>query len=371
MEDDEGRDELVFGQVCDTLGCIAAAENISTLKIPTLHHKVIVENWEVLSKEGHKLPMVHLIITCKVYSTEQSETEVEEWAYAVSLGNAPGAFLVIRPNFGDTGVLAMDVTSHESRLFQELWPQSVWNNSFWKLLGHIDADYSRPKFIKMAVAFAKSMKVDSMPEVCAHPPIQALVYSVAQAFRGLHGLVNPRPGVAFLEDVMFVMPVNASSNDLIKNVPKLGRALISLLRKDRAAFWTCSLNEFRQTIGLAEQCKQLHDEMEPEAIILGRMKAWTAESPVPVQKLLGAFAENAPDWKVGLRKDGLVDLDHAMHKSVGHLFSLMPPSGNPAMLQLMQKVCVIVGARAEPLKTCMMLCWHRALKSSYGNSRAS
>ena len=89
---------------------------------------------------------------------------------------------------------------------------------------------------------------------------------------------------------MFVMPVNASSNDLIKNVPKLGRALIFLLRKDRAAFWTSSLNEFRQTIGLAEQCKQLHDEMESEAIILGRMQAWTAESPVPVQKLLGAFA---------------------------------------------------------------------------------
>ena len=155
MEDDEGRDELVFGQVCDTLDCIAAAEKISTLKITTLHHPIIVGNWQILTKEGHKLPMVHLIITCKVYSTEQSETDVEEWAYAVSLGNAPGAFSVIRPNFGDTGVLAMDVTSHESRLFQEVWPQSVWNNSFWKLLGHIDADDSRPKFIKMAVAFAK------------------------------------------------------------------------------------------------------------------------------------------------------------------------------------------------------------------------
>ena len=67
--------------------------------------------------------------------------------------------------------------------------------------------------------------------------IQTVGRKIDQALRGLVGLFSPFPNHenASIDDVKYLLPTSLIDSELIRDIPVIGKALVSKLRKD--PFW--------------------------------------------------------------------------------------------------------------------------------------
>ena len=84
---------------------------------------------------------------------------------------------------------------------------------------------------------AASVAMEAMPEVMGSVTLpNALsnaIHGVRSLMQGVLGLLTPRPGVANLDDVTYVFPLNATTAKLMKDVPRLGRVVLMKLRQSK------------------------------------------------------------------------------------------------------------------------------------------
>ena len=100
--------------------------------------------------------------------------------------------------------------------------------------------------------------------------------------------------------------------------------MVSMLRKDKGGFWSTSSNDFRGCIGLVEQCKQTHDEIEADAMSLCcRDNVLSEAEAKKAHDDFMRYVDSAEAWKHGLRSGASDEVDAVIHRCVAHAFKLI------------------------------------------------
>ena len=82
-------------------------------------------------------------------------------------------------------------------------------------------------------------------------------HGMTKVVRALWALADPRPGIASLADVDCIYPSNQTTAAIVQHLPRgIGRAVLSLLRKDKGGFWVPRTSNFKLCIGFEEACTE-------------------------------------------------------------------------------------------------------------------
>ena len=157
--------------------------------------------------------------------------------------------------------------------------------------------------------------------------------------RGFLGLACPTPGHASLEDVQHIFPSNASTAKLALDLPGgSGRAVISMLRKDKGNFWHDANSEFCLTIGFAEQISAEYKKLEKDLAEIIQVLGLLVDGRSPASphrkltelvgstcvKIFDRFGSAFPKWNSGgLRPCGLDELSAQVNVFATGVFNLM------------------------------------------------
>ena len=260
MSKDQNRDEEAFGRLDDALSCVNSAKELQLERLASHPMKFIISHYTILTDNNHKLPMIHLIMICKVNCRGQDNVSITLWSCALNpLKKLEDTkFDVQSACYADSNGLRMNVNIQEYKKFIEFWVSSAMNNTFWRMLSSIAEASTRHQFIEMCTAvldmlggidFEDLLGPDINVEEAVMP-----IKAVERCYKGLLALASPCPCLATLSDVQYIMPANATTAPINNDVPRLGRSLVSTLRKDKGSFWATALEEYQATIGFAEQC---------------------------------------------------------------------------------------------------------------------
>ena len=108
------------------------------------------------------------------------------------------------------------------------------------------------KFLDVANIFLCEMDKVDTAGFYHQEAFNCVFNAVVRIFRGLRGFVDPTPGVCSLDDVNYIAPPNIAKYQLMKDLPKYGNSILSILRTDKAKFWEHAIVQFKSTVGSAE-----------------------------------------------------------------------------------------------------------------------
>ena len=122
----------------------------------------------------------------------------------------------------------------------QVWADILLHNKLWKWFKHINRPESEEELIVFLEAVTEEYKA---PERTGIPDFDTLVSFGVRCCRALLGLVSPDLGhLCSLEDLKYIWPSNATQFALAKDIPRLGRSMVLLLRKDEYGFFTKALD---------------------------------------------------------------------------------------------------------------------------------
>ena len=198
---------------------------------------------------------------------EQSEVgEYDVWGDLIVLVTKDGlvhVFEIVKsPGIAGCGALAMPEGSPEHDLLVDVWPRMVLCHTMWKHFGTMhDRESRRTVLVMLDMFITKNKHIIDDLDLLAES-FQKPFMAVTKAVKGLTGLVRRTPGSATLEDVRYVLsPGQGYTTGLAADLPKLGRALITTLRKDVGKYWLPGLDQFEQCIGYMLMVKDTYTEM--------------------------------------------------------------------------------------------------------------
>ena len=146
------------------------------------------------------------------------------------------------------------------------WLEGVFTNSMYNKIEEIANELSHERLLDMCFLFLDA--TDHVPTLETPGDLSTVrgesfgfVFScVRKAIRGLTGLACAEPGVCTLEEMQYIYPVNFQhSKGFAKDVPRVGRSIISALRRDgeeSKIVWAKLNQEFLSTLGFALQVAQ-------------------------------------------------------------------------------------------------------------------
>ena len=140
-----------------------------------------------------------------------------------------------------------------AQLLVEHWAACVFCNKFFRLFKAAAVDpVSRQEFIRTLKAVVK-LASDVKQENIANSNLWKTIIAAKRVCWGLLGMCNPTFGNGSLADVRYVAPSSKHMGknylSLVDDLPKLGRALLSITSKDENDFWGKSRDEFEYYIG--------------------------------------------------------------------------------------------------------------------------
>ena len=122
MENDPNRIEHEWNQICDAKECIDSAQAMVPDKITTYTMQIVKQHYLVLKANSQNLPMMHLVLCCKVYCKEASEIGPDVWAKAlVPLVPLDNTFDVECPVYGQTQAARLSPENADFKKFVETW----------------------------------------------------------------------------------------------------------------------------------------------------------------------------------------------------------------------------------------------------------
>jgi len=250
LEKDPQRVEHEWAEICDAKEVIDSAKDMVLANIKNHTMEVLINHYKVLMRNSQRLPVMHLVYCCEVYCKEAFDMSYDIWARAlVPLLPLEVDFDVEHPAYGQTQAMRLSADSADFKKYAEVWQASCLVNNFWKAIGDMSSEEVREDFKAMAIALLEQMATVDFTD-CPNPtPFQAII----KLYKGLLALVSPVPGVGTLDDVNYVYPSNATTASIISDIPKLGRSILSILRKDKGSFWSVALKDFQLTVGVQLQ----------------------------------------------------------------------------------------------------------------------
>ena len=122
---------------------------------------------------------------------------------------------------------------------RECWVQAVLSNEFLRLVFDAENGETRQCLVECLVAVVETYESlmealsDQWKGICP----ATVVEPVIRVVRGLLCMVHPEPGIHGCrhEDCVYTYPTNGSLSVIVKEIPGVGRVLVSRLRKD--PFW--------------------------------------------------------------------------------------------------------------------------------------
>ena len=298
---------------------IMAAANLQFTKMEHLELTQIVKCALVVISHGRKIPLCHKIfITFRTATSLEADADDEVWIVTITLVIGTGAWDVPRPRFG---MLDLHLLTDEETINYACtnWTASVVTDKFIRLIGDVtggDPPGSNRKLLtSMCMTFLKQVGPD--PEVDYPEKLRNIATHVKKAYRGIAALANPRPCVAELSDVRYVMPPGTAS-PIVDDIPRFGRVIVSKLRKTE--WWPKELQEFESCVGSEHLAGPIVNKVELDLLILkGRLEQASAEdNPEQELALLNELARSSTslserhgDWKQCFRKGGLNDMSKA------------------------------------------------------------
>ena len=277
---ESGADELRKSELSDSIECLNAAVAVQLPKMLGHTMKIIIDNFNILLRNGHRVPLEHEVLGTRVHAVELSEADKDDsYFVAISLQNTDGEWVLANAMFSKCGAMHAPEDSPASLLLLEHWPQCVFCNKFWRMMKAVADPVSRKQFVKWMMAFLAT--IEPLAEVnFKNKKFWKLVATVQRAVSGILGMVSPTFGLSSLANVRYVSPLSKEMGkgyfDLADDLPKIGRALISNISKDEVGFWSQARCDFEQYIGpmmmieeeysrLAKTMKQVLADVETES----------------------------------------------------------------------------------------------------------
>ena len=329
----------------DSIACLEAADKLSVVNLCSglMTHAQIKKHVETVEELGHKIPVYNRILISKIYTVELLESQNDvEWVEALvpvmKDSSAEVKWTAAQPLWA-----GCELSDESVSQFKTHWVEGVLANGIWNMLENMTDQSQRSRFVRLVKRFLAEMDhVATVLNTRCSKDVQegfgTVFASAMKMFRGLLGLACPSPGNAQLEDVQYVMPSNASTADLVKDLPGgSGRALISMLRKDKNNFWADANSEFLVTIGFAAQISDEYVAMEVQIhCVMDKLNMQRdsaavteigaekiAEVNVTVVSLFDSFGNVFHRWNVGLRVGGLDELSACFNVLASSVFEFM------------------------------------------------
>ena len=181
----------------------------------------------------------------------------------------------------------------------------------------------------------------------------------------LHTLSAPGPGVCTLTEVKYIMPANSSTAEILTELPKYGRAIITHVKKDKANCWCDYHKDYQNTVGAAEaaadkytelirHCRDTHLALALAAPERTEQKL-SADEAKDITEFFTDVATAVAEWERTLRAaacDELKEETLSLATDVTEL-ALSPAAlgdaGTPGLLKALKEV--LVHCNDEPLLT--------------------
>ena len=244
---DEAVDVQNAVQACKEL----VAENLEGMSLVDIHQKACF-----LKLVQVDVPLFHkIIITRKRGQWLLSESEIECWV-EVAVPDRANEVLrikgktVARWTVKDAAftlvvrALAEKEVAEDTPEFKKLceeWPSTVLCSKIWQLLAKaVTCKNSVQYLIKIIRQYFKGIERLMKPEQELDWPetFRNVFLAINRVLRGVAMMLSPIPGEcgATIDDVLYTMPRDSSRAQVLKDLPRLGRALNSRLHKDQQ-FW--------------------------------------------------------------------------------------------------------------------------------------
>ena len=91
---ESGADELRKSELSDSIECLNAAVAVQLPKMLAHTMKIIIDNFNILLRNGHRVPLEHEVLGTRVHAVELSEADKDDsYFVAISLQNTDGQHL--------------------------------------------------------------------------------------------------------------------------------------------------------------------------------------------------------------------------------------------------------------------------------------
>ena len=312
----------------DAIACLESAEKLTVaiLNSGTLTILEITKHVKIVQDLGHKVQTLNRLLACKIYTIEllekRADTEWSESLVPVLKDSTLLDWCADNPLWASI-VLAMDTVGY----YRMHWVEAVLANGLWNLLDNVEDKASRLRLIALGARFIADMEhvPEALDRMCDEVKEQfgPVVRGCIKMMRGILGLASPTPGRASLSDVQYILPANASTSQLVLDLAGgPGRALISLLRKDKGIVWREAESQFQLTIGFAESIQSEYMQLEFQlGQVLQALQLKVKPHGVPIRKelltesivktimnLFEAYGKVFRYWEEGLREDALEEM---------------------------------------------------------------
>ena len=249
-------DRRKYTDLTDAIGILRAAEKLTVENISKTNITLTREAAKIVVDAGHNIQLPNQMVICKQYCVELMENQKDgEWSESV----AP----ILRsesdvPVWSESQPLwAALVLDSDSANLAKVWPDAVFTNALWNMIESMSNNSSRNRLAKVCRLFLAATEhcLEALMRIeGAGADFVPTFSAVRQTMTGLYGLACPAPGRAALDDILYVLPANSSSAKLNADLPGgSGRALVSMLKKDKGNIGVQAGEYFQITVGYSQQ----------------------------------------------------------------------------------------------------------------------
>ena len=306
----EAGDDLKISEMTDSIACVEAAKALQLDRVMGSQFVLLQDKVRTLQDEGHDIVQPSMVAITVVYVGEilddsllkkRCDTTLKKWSQCMKPCGDGGSWSVECPCF------ALTKAEHcEDGLLQQHWPQSVFGAVFWRLMANVGQGPQKELMVVWCEHFVVEMR-----DVQSSIKFQLTFDTVVSVVKAIWQLLNPEPGIATIDDVQLIFPVNATTSPLVQHLPKIGRALVAAFRKDPCNVWKDAHTRYQECVGPLEaavtEYSQLKNDLQASIIYMEEISG----IPVPDHAIAEQAAkshtsvteqvlEKVPGWQKSL-----------------------------------------------------------------------
>ena len=226
-----------------------AATALQVKNLETVSLGEVRKNVLLIQLNEHAIPNLNAaIITRKHASICFEDRKIDEWSKCTELpmaGDGSSHWDVNDMRFAAVQGFGLLKVGEEDEDFKagapnqvtHQWILAMLGDPFSKLLGSVPDGDDAKRLVVKAMRAWMAKHSDHIPFSARDVPVDTMVALMQKVFRGFLGLLCDILGAcgATLDDVNYVYPANGTTAQIMKDLPKVGRALVNKMR--RHVFW--------------------------------------------------------------------------------------------------------------------------------------
>ena len=248
------REELELKQ---TLAAAATALQVRKLLVAAVPE--VAKNCQLLLLQGVSIPLHHrMVISMRAAVVHLGNNEASKWVQALSVARQAewdpkdisfaGCMTDLAAAVQEEGD---EPSAAESplRIFQEVYPAAVFPDGFMRRLNAASVEGSAEESVAAAAPllelcriYLEQLKRES-EEIKIPECVKKVLQDCGKVMRGIQCMASAEPTSAELADLEYIMPKNATSAAVLKDLPRLGRIFVSKFRREEVAGLLCAREE--------------------------------------------------------------------------------------------------------------------------------